>query len=160
MERSEKDSYENPSVHRIVADVRAGIRRKVDLEFCGCHVCREALKILGGEKGKMENEKIGLDEYLSLVKKAMHEYDSAAKEQGLQDWAMWKVTVVSAVQEIAFDPNAVTYAITGEDIFLPAGLSAEESAGCFAENFFLCVRDEVPVRGEEAVAEFASKVVM
>ena len=42
----EKDTYENPSVNRIVANVRAGIRSKRDLEICGCSVCREALKIL------------------------------------------------------------------------------------------------------------------
>jgi hypothetical protein len=45
----ERYSYENPSVDRIVADVRAGVRSKADLEFCGCPVCREALKILGDE---------------------------------------------------------------------------------------------------------------
>lgn len=44
-----KDSYENPSVDRVVANVRAGIRSKADLEFCGCLVCREALEILGDE---------------------------------------------------------------------------------------------------------------
>ena len=48
--RVEKHSYENPSVDRIVADVRARIRSKADLEFCGCPVCREALKILGDER--------------------------------------------------------------------------------------------------------------
>ena len=48
--KTEKHSYENPSVDRIVADVRAGIRRKEDLEFCGCLVCREALEILGDEQ--------------------------------------------------------------------------------------------------------------
>jgi len=48
--KTEKHSYENPSVDRIVADVRAGIRSKEDLEFCGCPICREALEILGGEQ--------------------------------------------------------------------------------------------------------------
>ena len=45
-----KHTYENPTVDRIVADVRAGVRSKADLEFCGCPVCREALKILGDEQ--------------------------------------------------------------------------------------------------------------
>ena len=48
--KTEKHSYENPSVDRIVADVQAGIRSKADLEFCGCPVCREALKMLEGEE--------------------------------------------------------------------------------------------------------------
>lgn len=52
----EKRSYENPSVDSVVANVRAGIRSKADLEFCGCPVCREALKILGGEKKDDENK--------------------------------------------------------------------------------------------------------
>ena len=43
----EKHTYESPSVERVVANVRAGIRSKEDLEFCGCPVCKEALKILG-----------------------------------------------------------------------------------------------------------------
>ena len=43
----EKHTYESPSVERVVANVRAGVRTKEDLEFCGCPVCREALKILG-----------------------------------------------------------------------------------------------------------------
>ena len=46
---AEKDNYENPSVDRVVANVRAGIRNKEDLELCGCHVCRAALQILGDE---------------------------------------------------------------------------------------------------------------
>ena len=50
--KTEKHSYEDPNVRRLVAGVRAGIRRKADLEFCGCPVCREALEILGGEKEK------------------------------------------------------------------------------------------------------------
>lgn len=48
--KTEKHSYENPTVDRIVANVRAGIRSKADLEFCGCPVCKEALKILGDEQ--------------------------------------------------------------------------------------------------------------
>ena len=48
--RVEQDSYENPVVDRIVADVRAGVRTKADLEFCGCPVCKEALRVLGGEQ--------------------------------------------------------------------------------------------------------------
>ena len=48
--KTEKHSYENPSVDRIVANVRAGVRRKADLEFCGCPVCREALEILEDEQ--------------------------------------------------------------------------------------------------------------
>ena len=47
--KTEKHSYENPSVDRIVANVRAGIRSRMDLKLCGCRVCREALKILGDE---------------------------------------------------------------------------------------------------------------
>ena len=46
----EKHSYENPSVDRVVANVRAGIRNREDLKFCGCPVCRKALEILGDEK--------------------------------------------------------------------------------------------------------------
>ena len=48
--RVEQDSYDNPVVDRIVADVRAGVRTKADLEYCGCPVCKEALKVLGGSK--------------------------------------------------------------------------------------------------------------
>ena len=48
--KTEQHSYENPTVDRIVADVRAGIRTKEDLEFCGCRICREALEILGDEQ--------------------------------------------------------------------------------------------------------------
>ena len=48
--RVEQDSYENPVVDRIVADVRAGVRSKADLEYCGCPVCKEALKVLGETK--------------------------------------------------------------------------------------------------------------
>ena len=46
--RVEQDSYEEPVVGRIVADVRAGVRTKADLEDCGCPVCKEALRVLGG----------------------------------------------------------------------------------------------------------------
>ena len=42
----EKDNYENPSVNRVVANVRAGVRTKEDLELCGCLVCQAALQIL------------------------------------------------------------------------------------------------------------------
>ena len=42
----EKDNYEIPSVSRVVANVRAGVRTKEDLELCGCYVCRAALEIL------------------------------------------------------------------------------------------------------------------
>ena len=48
--KTEKHSYENPSVDRVVANVRAGIRCKADLEFCECPACREALKILGANR--------------------------------------------------------------------------------------------------------------
>ena len=48
--KTEKHTYENPTVDRIVADVRAGVRSRADLEFCGCPVCIEALKILGGKQ--------------------------------------------------------------------------------------------------------------
>ena len=48
--RVEQDSYKEPVVDRIVADVRAGKRSKADLEYCGCPICREALKVLGGKK--------------------------------------------------------------------------------------------------------------
>ncbi len=48
--KTEKHSYESPSVDKIVADVRARIRSKADLEFCGCPVCKAALKVLGGER--------------------------------------------------------------------------------------------------------------
>lgn len=47
--RVEQDSYEEPVVDRIVADVRAGVRAKKDLEFCGCPICKAALKVLGGD---------------------------------------------------------------------------------------------------------------
>lgn len=40
------DSYESPSVLRVVADARDGIRTKNDLETCGCPICTEALRIL------------------------------------------------------------------------------------------------------------------
>ena len=40
------DSYESPSVLRVVSDVRDGTRTKKDLEVCGCPVCKEALEIL------------------------------------------------------------------------------------------------------------------
>ena len=47
---TEKDNYENPSINRVVANVRAGVRTREDLELCGCHVCRAALQILGDEQ--------------------------------------------------------------------------------------------------------------
>ena len=43
---AERDNYENPSVNRIVANVRAGVRTKEDLELCGCIACQAALEIL------------------------------------------------------------------------------------------------------------------
>lgn len=46
--RVEQDSYDDPVVDRIVSDVRKGVRTKADLEYCGCPICKEALKILGG----------------------------------------------------------------------------------------------------------------
>lgn len=48
--RVEQDSYEEPVVERIVKDVRVGVRSKKDLEFCGCPVCKAALKVLGDER--------------------------------------------------------------------------------------------------------------
>lgn len=42
----ERDNYENPSVSRVVANVRAGVRTKEDLQLCGCYVCQAALEIL------------------------------------------------------------------------------------------------------------------
>ena len=48
--KTEQHSYENPNVDKIVANVRAGLKSRADLEFCGCPVCRKALKILGGER--------------------------------------------------------------------------------------------------------------
>ena len=45
-----KNSYESPSVERVVANVRAGIRSREDLKFCGCPICRRALEILGDEE--------------------------------------------------------------------------------------------------------------
>ena len=48
--RVEQDSYKEPVVDRIVADVLAGVRTKADLEYCGCPICRAALKRLGGNK--------------------------------------------------------------------------------------------------------------
>ena len=48
--RVEQDSYKEPVVERIVKDVRAGIRCKADLEFCGCPICKAALKVLGDEQ--------------------------------------------------------------------------------------------------------------
>jgi len=44
-----KDTYESPNVDRIVADVRANIRTKADLEYCVCPLCKAALKILRGD---------------------------------------------------------------------------------------------------------------
>jgi hypothetical protein len=49
--RVEQDSYEEPAVNRIVADVLKGGRTRQDLQSCGCPLCKEALTILGG-KGK------------------------------------------------------------------------------------------------------------
>lgn len=46
----EKNTYKSPSVDRVVANVRAGIRSKEDLKFCGCPICRKALEILGDEE--------------------------------------------------------------------------------------------------------------
>jgi len=48
--KTEKHTYENPSVDRVVANVRAGIRSKADLEFCGCPVCQKEIKRKGGKK--------------------------------------------------------------------------------------------------------------
>ena len=48
--KTEQHSYENPNVDKIVANVRAGLKSRADLEFCGCPVCKKALEILGDEK--------------------------------------------------------------------------------------------------------------
>jgi len=93
------------------------------------------------------------------VREKIGEYDILAQEQELDGWVEKREQLITMVEEIAHNPQAVTWAIEGEDILLPQGLTAEESAGCFAENFFLCVRDEVPVYGEEAIAEFALGIV-
>lgn len=45
----EKDTYENPSVDKIVANVQAGVRKKTELELCGCPICKEALRRLEKE---------------------------------------------------------------------------------------------------------------
>ena len=112
-------------------------------------------KAEGGDRDikTLEWPRIDLAEYLALARTEMAEYDSEAKNQELHDWHSEKNRVLRLVMEIAHNPNSVTWAIEGGDILLPAGLSAEESARCFAENFFLCVRD-----GED-VDEFASMVV-
>ena len=47
--KTEQHTYENPNVDKIVANVRAGLKSRADLEFCGCPVCRKALKILEQE---------------------------------------------------------------------------------------------------------------
>ena len=46
----EKHTYKSPSVEKVVANVRAGIRSREDLKFCGCPICRKALEILGDEE--------------------------------------------------------------------------------------------------------------
>ena len=76
--KTEKHSYENPSVDRIVADVRAGIRSKEDLEFCGCRICLEALKILGRER-KTTLDPI-TDEYLKKWEQAGGNLAKATRE--------------------------------------------------------------------------------
>ena len=48
--RVEQDSYKEPVVDRIVKDVRAGIRNKADLVYCGCPICKAALKVLGEDQ--------------------------------------------------------------------------------------------------------------
>lgn len=70
---------------------------------------------------------------------------------------MWTNRVLKETRETAFDPNVSAYAIVGENIYLPNKLTAEESAGLFAENFFLCVRDEIPEKGEEAMFAFITQ---
>ena len=64
--KTEKHTYENPSVERVVANVRAGIRSREDLKFCGCPVCRRALEILGDEK-RSGNKRRRDGNYLSDV---------------------------------------------------------------------------------------------
>ena len=46
----ENDSYASPTVLRVVADVRDGVRGKRDLEICGCPICQEALRMLAEGK--------------------------------------------------------------------------------------------------------------
>ena len=43
------DSYVSPTVLRVVADVRDGVRTKTDLETCGCPICQQALRMLNTE---------------------------------------------------------------------------------------------------------------
>ena len=47
--KTEKHGYESPNVEKVVANVRAGIRSKADLEYCGCPICKAALRVLGDE---------------------------------------------------------------------------------------------------------------
>jgi hypothetical protein len=42
----ENDRYASPTVLRVVADVRDGVKSKKDLEICGCPLCRQALEQL------------------------------------------------------------------------------------------------------------------
>ena len=49
MMSKENDSYVSPTVLRVVADVRDGVKSKRDLEICGCPLCRQALELLEGD---------------------------------------------------------------------------------------------------------------
>ena len=40
------DRYVSPTVLRVVADVRDGVKSKRDLEICGCPLCQQALELL------------------------------------------------------------------------------------------------------------------
>ncbi len=40
------DRYVSPTVLRVVADVRDGVKSKRDLEICGCPLCQQALEVL------------------------------------------------------------------------------------------------------------------
>jgi hypothetical protein len=119
----------------------------------------ETRPVSGGNAIEGANEKIDLNLYLELVREKLENFDDAAEDYAIQGWTSLKEKVIRAVQEIAVDPNATAYAISGDDIHIPNGLSPEESADCFAENFFLCALEDVPKKGEMAVQEFASDVV-
>lgn len=103
-------------------------------------------------------EAVDLDWYLSLIRKELDSWDVEARKQGIHDWNKIKKMFFKELDEALNNPQASQYNIIerddgGQDIYIPEGLSAEESVECFGENFFLMARDEYPIKGEEAIYE-------
>lgn len=113
-------------------------------------------------------KKVDLDYYLDLVERELNdsEYDRLAEEDGIKAlWDYWQERVIDMVYDLVRDTGASLSKVEiGEEpytwyIYLPEGISVEDSVFNFVDNFYICVRDDVPAEGEEAVWEFIADVL-